>query len=53
MMVLDITGIELWDVVVQDTHVPARMFATAMDGWMVWVWVLCYDRQSVGQFVLE
>jgi hypothetical protein len=24
----------MWDVVVQDTHVPARMFAAAMDGLM-------------------
>jgi hypothetical protein len=24
----------MWDVVVQDTHVLARMFAAATDGWM-------------------
>jgi hypothetical protein len=24
----------VWDVVVQDTHVLARMFAAAMDGWL-------------------
>jgi hypothetical protein len=28
------TSIVLWDVVVYDTHVLARMFAGAMGGWM-------------------
>jgi hypothetical protein len=29
---------KVWDVVVQDTHVLARMFAAAMDGWLnVWI----------------
>jgi hypothetical protein len=29
------SGSSMWDVVVQDTHVLARMFAAAMDGSLV------------------
>jgi hypothetical protein len=29
-----LSGSPMWDVVVQDTHVLARMFAAAMDSWI-------------------
>jgi hypothetical protein len=31
---------------------PHGIVNSALNVW-VWVWVLCYDRRSVGQFVLD